>query len=364
MWLLESKQSVAPDYVGAIDEGDKTVVQTSASWAERTRVWHMAIVPPVLALTAFLLAFARPIPLGTQITILAVGVAVLGLPHGALDLHMLRREMAKQPSFWWSVVVASAYIMAALVVLSLWQIHSPTALLAFLVASAFHFGHIDTPKSWGQQHGGEHVWRELGHGMIPIAVPSFFRAQETTALYNWLLGSQQALNVLEVRLLAGAGLALVAYALWVEIFQLLRMNKGRKKAVSSVITAVCSAALFICAPPLIAFTLYFCLWHSISHSIDLAARLDGRSPWRAIKRFAGAAALPTAATWIMLSMIGLWLAAETAPTKATVQTIFIGLSCLSAPHLLLSAWIAHARTAREHPAVENRTGHNEVLISE
>jgi Brp/Blh family beta-carotene 15,15'-monooxygenase len=92
-----------------------------------------------------------------------------------------------------------------------------------------------------------------------------------------------------------------------------------------------------------AFALYFCLWHSVAHTIDLAGRLDGTSPHRGLIRFAAAAALPTSAALLAFAAVGLWLAAGTGGDRAALRVIFIGLSCLTAPHVLLSAWTARAR---------------------
>jgi Brp/Blh family beta-carotene 15,15'-monooxygenase len=101
--------------------------------------------------------------------------------------------------------------------------------------------------------------------------------------------------------------------------------------------------LLVCAPPLVAFGLYFCLWHSAAHTIDLAGALDATSPRRGLRRFAVAATLPTSAALLALAATGVWLAADASGTRAAVQVIFIGLSCLTAPHVMLSAWAARAR---------------------
>jgi hypothetical protein len=71
---------------------------------------------------------------------------------------------------------------------------------------------------------------------------------------------------------------------------------------------------------------------------------------RAFGRFAAAAAVPTTAAVAALAAVWFWLSAETAPAKAAVQIVFIGLSCLSAPHMLLSAWSARARTPVQRSA--------------
>jgi Brp/Blh family beta-carotene 15,15'-monooxygenase len=302
-------------------------------------------VSTTLALAAFWFAFSPPLALETQIVILALGVAILGLPHGALDIHVLRGEMEGRPGFWPSTGLVVAYVVAALLVLVLWLLRPRAALLAFLLVSAVHFGQVDYPNWQNTWRGLPRLLRVLGRGLIPIAVPSFFRAAETTAIYNELLGAHHALEVGAVRGLAQVGLAVLGLALMAEVVGWVRSPTRRRLHTWNVFTMGVTVALFISAPPLIAFALYFCLWHSTAHSIDLAGGLDATSPSRGFRRFAVAAALPALAALVTLAATGVWLAADAGGAGAALKVVFIGLSCLTVPHVLLSAWAARARAA-------------------
>jgi Brp/Blh family beta-carotene 15,15'-monooxygenase len=300
-------------------------------------------VSAILAVAALGFASSPPVATETQIVLLALGVAILGLPHGALDIHVLRQEMGERPGFWPSAGLVAAYVAAALLVLVLWQLQPRAALLAFLLVSAAHFGQIDDPNGQRAARGLPRLLQVAARGLIPIAVPSFFRAAETTALYNELLGVPHALAVEEVRGLAQVALAVLGLALAAEIVGGIWSPARRRLHAWSVFTMGVTVGLFVLAPPLVAFGLYFCLWHSAAHSIDLAGRLDGTSPRRGFFRFAVAAALGTSAALVALVATGVWLAADVGGAGAAVRVIFIGLSCLTAPHVLLSAWAARPR---------------------
>ena len=312
----------------------------SRNWPARWRSAHVKIVSIILAVAALGFALSPPIATETQVVLLALGVAILGLPHGALDIHMLRREVGGRPGFWPSAGLVVGYVLAALVVLVLWQLRPRAALLTFLLVSAAHFGQIDYPNRRIAWRGLRRLLQVTARGLIPIAVPSFFRAAETTALFNELLGLPHALDEVDVRGFAQFGLALVGLGLMAEVFGWARSPVHRRLHAWNLFTMAITIVLFVCAPPIIAFGLYFCLLHSAAHSIDLAGRLDAASPSRGLRRFAVAAALPTSAALVALAATGIWLAANADATRAALQVIFIGLSCLTAPHVMLSAWAA------------------------
>jgi Brp/Blh family beta-carotene 15,15'-monooxygenase len=144
--------------------------------------------------------------------------------------------------------------------------------------------------------------------------------------------------------LALVGLAVIGLALIAEVFGWTRSPVHRRLHAWNIFTMGITIVLFVWAPPLIAFGLYFCLWHSAAHTIDLAGGLDAASPSRGFRRFAAAAALPTSAALVALAATGVWLAADANGIRAALQVIFIGLSCLTVPHVLLSAWATRART--------------------
>jgi Brp/Blh family beta-carotene 15,15'-monooxygenase len=297
----------------------------------------------ILAAAALCFALLPPMATETQVLLLALGVAILGLPHGALDIHLLRREMKGQPGFWSSAGLVAAYVIAALLVLVLWQLQPRVALLAFLLVSAVHFGQVDYPCGRIARRGLPRLLQVLARGLIPIAVPSFFRAADTTALFNELLGLPHALDETDVQGLARVGLAVIGLGLMAEVVGWVRSPERRRLHAWNVITMGITIVLFIWAPPLIAFGLYFCLWHSAAHTIDLAGRLDSASPRRGLRRFAAAAALPSSLALVALAATGVLLAAGAGGTRAALQVIFIGLSCLTVPHVLLSAWTSRAR---------------------
>ena len=101
--------------------------------------------------------------------------------------------------------------------------------------------------------------------------------------------------------------------------------------------------LFYTTPPLVAFVVYFCFWHSIRHSIRLAARLKPSSAKAGLRAFIRHA-WPMTLSATAIGTGAYALLKDRASAHAIVQVVFVGLSALTLPHVVLSWW-AEARFA-------------------
>ena len=111
------------------------------------------------------------------------------------------------------------------------------------------------------------------------------------------------------------------------------------------------AVTAVVAPPLAAFGAYFGGWHSVRHLARLLAEDPANAPElragrlaRPLARFARAAALPTAAA--LATVLALWALAG--GWRAFVAADLVVLAALTAPHLVVVAWLD--RRARGGPA--------------
>ena len=94
---------------------------------------HSTLIHGVSAALAVGLGFA-PIDVGVAVS--GVLIALLGIPHGSLDLHLMSTKSLRLREL-------AIYILCIGLVLSIW-IWQPTLMLVlFLVNSAWHFGDCD-----------------------------------------------------------------------------------------------------------------------------------------------------------------------------------------------------------------------------
>jgi Brp/Blh family beta-carotene 15,15'-monooxygenase len=272
-------------------------------------IWQRRIFAAGALVCIAAVVFQLTPPTSLQVVLLVLLVALVGLPHGALD-----PLVAWRAQFWRTprglVYFLSAYLALGGLTLALW-VHWPgLALAAFLAYSAWHFS-----ADWQ-----ETLPRPLAiaGGALVIAGPSLFHRAETAELFA---------------LLAHASIAegLTTFLPWVAMAALIgiaiafssRITRDRATAIELGLL-VCSVAIL---PPLLFFLVYFCGLHSPRH---LLHALEGVKPRLAL----GVGGLFTA-----LAVAGGFLALSFMPsmslTQQSIQLVFTGLAVLTVPHMLL-----------------------------
>ncbi|SDF05481.1 beta-carotene 15,15'-monooxygenase, Brp/Blh family [Blastococcus aurantiacus] len=259
---------------------------------------------------------------------------LLGLPHGAVD-HLL-------PSYrlhWRPVgLLAFAAGYAALAALA-WAVFTAApgpGLLVFVLVSAWHFGTGETAFA-DLRAGGVPVPRPIAAsvlGALVLLVPLARGSSEVAAIsaavvpgWDGQLPGAVRVAVLAVVLPAAVLLAGVSAARrrWLEAGEVLLL-----------------LALVLVVPPAAAFGTWFGTWHAVRHvarvvAEDPAGAADLRAGRLApsLRRFAVAAAAPTVAVLVVLTL--LWSAAD--GWRGFVAAYLPLLAALTVPHVLVVAWL-------------------------
>ncbi|RDC71024.1 Brp/Blh family beta-carotene 15,15'-monooxygenase [Rhodovulum sp. 12E13] len=276
----------------------------------RARAAQTGIFLAGLALVAALDRALAPGLLG-QALILAPAVAVLGLPHGALDLPMAEAlwplsTRADRARFF------AAYLGLAAGVALLWWLAPGPALVAFLAYSALHFA--------GDWEGDGHLAQAAG-GVSAIGAPALTHTDEVTAIFA-LLAPDAADAIAQALAACGVSGGILVLSC------LATADRRRLSTVTEHVGIWIGAALL---PPLLYFVAYFCLLHSVRHFMQTLAALPDRP-----------GALQKAGTMTAVTLTGaaaayvaLFDADGAAADAAILQTLFIGLAALTVPHMLL-----------------------------
>ena len=248
---------------------------------------------------------------------LAVLVAAVGMPHGGLD-HMCSRALLRLRfgRGWWMVFLA-AYLGAAGLIVAGWFLLPAVTVVLFFAISAWHFG--DDPNA-------EQPARTVEGGMV-IWVPLLFRPTEVTGLLAWVIPDGDPAR-------AAAGVGLAQPLLWaIAVFFAVRLPfeatadaAGRK---------VAFALLFAMLPTLASFTLYFCGWHSTRELAGLAKQADPARPWRGLRRVLTSAAPMAGLAVAATAALAVTFAGGRELEPVLVQGVFLGLSAVAVPHILL-----------------------------
>ncbi|WP_249219074.1 Brp/Blh family beta-carotene 15,15'-dioxygenase [Loktanella sp. SALINAS62] len=247
-----------------------------------------------------------------QVLILVPAVAILGLPHGALDLPIAQSLWSLKG--WRGTAAFSAiYLGLSLLLVAFWIAFPGPALCVFLVYSAVHFS--------GDWDDAGRAQRWIG-GVATVGAPALFRADEVAAIFSYLAPADAA-NF------AAQGLAIMgAFALMSYLSLFIFRSNFRDRAAIEIGVIWIAAA---CLAPLVYFIVYFCALHSVRHFTDALASLDRK------KQALGVAIVVSGVTVLigLLAFINLPDAGSDTLQQPIVQVVFIGLAALTVPHMIL-----------------------------
>jgi len=257
------------------------------------------------------------------LTLLCLGVAVVGVPHGGLD-HLTGRKLLFPivGNKWW-LFFFPAYLAVSLLVVAGWFYIPSVTVITFFLISAWHFGLEDdhTPStSMIFKHasavavGGLVIWLPVlcQQQQFESILGSIFPADMRVSA-GWIVAISE---VIAMGLISIAAIA-VGRDLWLK-------NNGR------AFRNLMFAALFAAADVLLSFGIYFCAWHSV-RGLQRIAVEHGKT---VLQTYAAATPLSLGA----IGLAGLGMAAWSLGqplSEGVYRTLFIGLSAIAVPHLLL-----------------------------
>ena len=262
------------------------------------------------AIAATLLVMPAP-SAAMQTFALALGVALIGLPHGALDPLLARR--AGLMSDWRAVILFhAAYLATVGLVLAFWFTAPVLALVIFLIYSAHHFAGDWLDKPFAQR---------LAIGASVLSLPAMFHVSAVSDIYV-LLSGEAARQIAQAQLwLAPLWLLIISGSIIGFVWQ-----KQPWDALEIAILLI--GALFL--PPLIFFLIYFCALHSPRHFLAI---------WRASanrRQAARIAGFYTVASLLMVLAAILAFGPANEMIASMQKAVFIGLAALTVPHMVLA----------------------------
>lgn len=292
---------------------------------------HASIVFTIALITAAL-SIGGLLPGATVVAaLLAVAVATLGVPHGGLDHWTGRRlvQSVASPTLQrcWPLVFFPAYAMVAVAVVITWQLFPIATLVAFVVLSARHFAIEDDFNTTGLFG----TIAAIGWGGLVIWIPAWCRGAEMHSMLGMVMPmlSETELTTALTSLRCIGWCAIAALVAWSIL------HRGTPRTGDRLLSACVWVLLFATTPIPISFGIYFCGWHSIRGLHRL--RSEHGQTWPGlIVAVAPLSLIATAA--IMVG--GMTLVRGTVIDAAIVQTLFIGLSAIAVPHMVLHepAW--------------------------
>jgi beta-carotene 15,15'-dioxygenase len=248
--------------------------------------------------------------------ILAACIVLLGVPHGALDTVFARRLYRVQGWRSW-FFFSLLYLLLASLLLILWYFAPLLFLLAFFSISLVHFsGDLLSPTPA--------VSRFLYGGAI-FVLPGLFFSSHLTRYFGVLLPIPEAQLVTRVlHTLSPVWLCGMVLAALVELGS---SKPSRRWGALNIFSL---GVLAVCTPPMLAFTLYFCLMHSARHILRTIRYSGAPGPLPLLR----AAFLPMLG-FLLFFVVALWGFDHRQLEERSLQLVFVSLAALTVPHMAL-----------------------------
>jgi beta-carotene 15,15'-dioxygenase len=266
----------------------------------------------------------------------------IGFGHGALDALLLLGQFRPRSK---ALLASAAYLACVLLagwVLS-WSV--PFALLALVLMSVWHFGELHSAN----------VWTRICVGGASVMWPMLVARDAMARLLQDALGPGFDTVWLAWRVLAISWFVLVIATVMGWLVKQLVMRETPTStdqdmttdAHSNVLRAAIEIVLVLCAylllSPLLAFALYFGLYHCLAHVARVRRALAAHSAL-ALSRYGGALVASALATAILLLLLWRllpsvsWL--DGANHARAMQWLVVSLAAVTFPHLLLVSYSA------------------------
>ena len=259
---------------------------------------------------AIVVAALAGVPLGGSAMLIVACAAILmfGLPHGALDIEVIRG--AGQGGM---AAVLGVYLGIAAATALLWWAVPIVALAAFLVIAAAHFA-----EDWDDARSR---FLSVGTAVALIAAPTLLHRSAVAAIFVALTDQSAAARLADVLMLT------LPVALPIAVVGIAAMiAAGRRGA---AVAAATSLTALIALPPAVGFAVFFCLFHSPRHFV---VALHAARRWQ-VARWLPVVVPVTALALALVAAIYLARGGLAFPLRLTSAT-FMALAILTVPHML------------------------------
>lgn len=263
-------------------------------------------------------------------------IAILGVPHGGLDHWTGRRLLQPVLKRRWWIVFFPTYLLAGVFVAAAWLLIPSIAIVLFFLLSAWHFGREESEpddslmQSFLRFPLTRHL-QAIATGGFVIWIPAVARPLEMKALLSQIIPLADAIAVDRI-LCATQTIALIFLPLG--IFQTCRRMTSKKEFLLGGVV-ISTAVLAIATPILMSFSIYFCLWHSVLglKRLKQCERLTFAPFLLAILPLSFLAVAMIAAFRLFASFS--FESSFFLSSSSALQTLFIGLSAIAVPHIVL-----------------------------
>jgi beta-carotene 15,15'-dioxygenase len=302
--------------------------------APRAAGWAVAAALILLAVAAL----ERTQPHAALLALLIV-VGGLGTLHGVLDTVLIVRLL---PAAWARGGALLAYLAVTLFTAWLLQPYPAMALMVLLALSLWHFGESFQAQTVSRLQG---LIQRLLRGGAPVLMPALVSKTALSPLAMVVAnGDATAMTVLWAFWTGLAGLWAAGCLAW-GVWCVTRAQAGWRAAQALMTEVAALALLNLLCSPLMAFALYFGLYHAAGHIGRVwATQAQSRRLQLATDWHVWLTLLLSLALIVGLVQLATDSGVPSAWPDAALRVLIVGLVAVSLPHVvLISRWAALLR---------------------
>ena len=274
------------------------------------------------------------ISIGAQVAVAVIALAI-GIPHGAID-HLITIPRDSTQKFVAFIVVYTLIAIIAALAIAQWNL---IGFQLVVLMSALHFGFGDSAYANESQAAAE----KNGYSSFVLnsyAIPAGFLPVVLPLTDKRTLDVLQELNPTLINWAGTFTQVLRNSTLVIAAFSILLLVLTRNYSLALDLVLLLALSFF--APPLVAFAVYFGLWHAIRHTARLVPKLPS-----AMQKVAGgnplasffAAVIPGLYAIVGIFLLGIFLVARgtTELSSDFLWVILVMIWALTVPHMATTA---------------------------
>ena len=253
-------------------------------------------------------------------------IMTIGISHGSLD-NLKGKKVLKMYNLQNIFIFYFLYTFLALIVILLWVSFPNFILAIFLIVASYHFGKEDTVFKINIKGIKKDILFLIKGSSIIIA-PLLFNFEKTNEIFLML-----NFDLFDKIIITKVLLSIILILSFISGLILSNLKNVEYKSLT-IMDFISIILLNYFLNPILAFTIYFCLLHSIRHSLTLIFELDSKFI-TGLEKFVKKA-LPLTFVTALIYLLSIYnLSSFYELNNAIYKVIFIGLASLTFPHILL-----------------------------
>lgn len=288
------------------------------------------------ALIGILLAAASPeITAWSEPWILAVSIALVGIPHGALD-HLIAANVYRQGNALKDhLLFYGWYLLLMFLVAALWIFAPLVGFLLFMAISISHFGQGDIEAFFPGMNYGRSAVASISRGTLIIGLILCAHPADSIPIIEQALGGGSAFTEWLTEQASMLRLVFIAQFILIQGAIALSWSRERNVIVRFIADSALIAALFYVAPPLLSFAIYFAMWHSIGHIGEIRSYFGSQGVPLTVRGFFARALPFTLVSFVGLALL-VWATSSFGLQNQVISLTFILISVLTLPHMVVA----------------------------